>query len=213
MKSAMTLIVNPLLRCLDGSRVKSTRVSTLVFACGVAFTGNLAQPEAAQAQLQCLICNQLTGYENGEWVWIHWFDMDSGEVCEVDPGPMCRWCGDESTCHEGPVDDDGDGIPDRVDTDEGQCHSQGCMPEFVLMDLAGEVTTLVASLDSRTGPLLAARVASEPSLMYDAPRNVVRLIRCEGTVMREWYLDELVQNYLVDYDAIGGQVRGYRAVS
>ena len=188
-------------------------MTTLVFACATAFVASLAQPDTAKAQLQCLICNQITGYENGEWVWVHWFDMDSGEVCEVDPGPMCRWCGGESTCHEGPVDDDGDGIPDRFDRDSGPCHSQGCMPDYVLTDLAQEVTTLAANLGPQTGHLLAARLASASSLMYDAPRNVVRLLRCGGTVMREWHLHESMRDYMVGYDAIGSQTNGDLALS
>lgn len=158
----------------------------------------MIQPTKSYAQLDCLVCNQLTERVNGVWIWIHWFDMDSGADCEEDAGPMCRWCGGESTCHEGPVDDDGDGVPDRSDTDGGECHSQGCMPEFTLNELAREVTTMAAKLDSRTGPALAARIALEPSLVYDAPRNSVRLMRCEGTVMGEWYLDELAPSYLVD---------------
>lgn len=198
MNAPKALRINLLRRFLTMSLLNAKSVPMVLLAGTIAMAGNMIQPTESHAQLQCLICNQLTDRVNGEWVWIHWFDMDSAADCEVDPGPMCRWCGGESTCHEGPVDDDGDGIPDRVDTDAGECHSQSCMPEFTLNELAREVTTMAANLNARTGPVLAARVVSEPSLMYDASRNAVRLMRCEGTVLREWYLDELASSYLVD---------------
>ncbi len=215
MKPATTLIVNRFLRLLTVSRVMSKHLPTAVCACTIAFAGNLAQPKTAQAQPWCLLCYETMAYEDGEWYWTHFFNVLSEEVCANDPGPMCRMCGKTSTCHTGaPIDEDGDGEPDRRDIDRGRCHSVGCMPEFALLDLAREVTTLSANLDSQSGPVLAGRIASEPNLVYDAAQNMVRLMRCEGSVMREWYLDESIRTYLIPYfRVLGPQGGDYRVLS
>lgn len=150
----------------------------------------LSWPTRAGAQEegpQCLLCNQVQlhgdvdGDGDEEFYWYHAFDLDSGDACEEEQAEMCRACGWESECHT--VDDDDDGIG------FGKCHEE-CVSSFVLRDLDRQVTTVLAGqLDSETGPVLAARVASESNLVYQVAENAVALVGCQGVVKR-WILDE-----------------------
>lgn len=168
-------------------------LKALMVALVLGLTGSIVSPTQSAAQEpQCLLCHQsmhygdLDGDGDREWYWVHAFDLNSAGACAESQGEMCRACGYESECHSMTEDTD--------ETNLGQCHEE-CVPAFALRDVDRAVTTLLAAqLDSRTGPTLVERVASEPSLVYQVSENAVALIGCEGVVKR-WALDESARSY------------------
>lgn len=81
MNAAKALRINPLRRFLTTSLLNMKSVPTLVLAGTIAMAGNVLQPTESHAQLQCLICNQITDRVNGEWVWVHL--VRHGERCRL----------------------------------------------------------------------------------------------------------------------------------
>lgn len=168
-----------------GREALRTSVLAFVLALGAA----MIWPAQSEAQLQCLLCHQMQVETERGFVWIHWFDLDSGSACEQWPDTeMCRACGGDSECHD--ENEESDAIL-------GRCH-QSCTPVFALRDLDRAVTVLAAQLDSQTGPILAGRVAEEESLVYDAMANAVELVSCEGVVKR-WALGESARSYFTTH--------------
>jgi hypothetical protein len=156
------------------------RMTRLNLVAVLAVAGLLLPPmEPVAAQPQCLLCEEteIWDEEDQEWVTWHWFYLDTGEQCAINPGEWCRACGYQSLCHgpEQPM--------------EGECHEE-CVSS--LAPLAEAVDRLINNPDDQlndaNAEFLVQKIGAEAQLRYDLTTNSVELLDCQGLVARRWAL-------------------------